>query len=232
MVTRHTISHADELYRGIARNPGANPDGRRGTKISNLYKVNFGAVAALDVDGIAAAQAVAGAGNLSLNGALASGGTVTLDVPRCIEVDTNNAGNTTQTATITGTDEYGHTMVEVLTLNGTTAVLGSKAFKTVTQIAISAAITGTMTAGTTDKLGLPYACQTADDIVSAAVDGSVEDATIVVADATNPATGTDGDVRGTVDFTQASNGTLRFSVLMEVDDTSQIGAYGVPQFAG
>ena len=108
-------------------------------------------MAAADADGIAAAQAVGGAGDLTLNGALASGGVATLDVPRHVSVVSADVGDTTQTATVTGTDRYGNAISEVLTLNGTTTVKGSKNFKTITQVAMSAATVGNVSAGSADE---------------------------------------------------------------------------------
>lgn len=108
--------------------------------------------AAADVDGVCAAQAVAGAGNLTIDGALASGGVATMDIPRHLVIDSTNAGDTTQTLTITGTDRYGNTLTEAIAANGTTAVDGTKNFATVTQVASDGAFTGNVTVGTTDSL--------------------------------------------------------------------------------
>ena len=88
---------------------------------------------ALDADGICAQQTLAAAGNALINGALASSGVVTLDVPRNVIVDA--AGAATAVLTVTGTDVYGVPMSEAITLNGTTAVAGKKAFKTITSVA-------------------------------------------------------------------------------------------------
>jgi hypothetical protein len=118
-----------------------------------LYMANLGAPIALDADGIAAAQNVSGGASMTLNGALASGGSVTLDVPRCLSVDSGGAD--TAVLTITGTDVYGRPMSEAITLNGTTQVNGKKAFKTVTSITSSANTSNSPFVGTTDILGLP-----------------------------------------------------------------------------
>lgn len=115
----------------------------------------LGAPETADVDGVCAAQAVASATNATINGAYATSGVATLDVPRGLVVDSTNAGDTTQTITVTGTDVYGWGMTETIALNGTTAVEGKKAFKTITEVAVSAALTGNLTVGTTDILGLP-----------------------------------------------------------------------------
>ena len=115
--------------------------------------VNLGAPAALDADGIAAAQSFAATGVFAINGALASGGAVTLDVPRAIQAVSTAAS--TVVVTVTGTDVYGRAMTEALTLNGTTAVVGKKAFKTISGATAGGAIDGPATIGTTDILGLP-----------------------------------------------------------------------------
>ena len=115
--------------------------------------VNLGAPIALDADGIAAAQNVSAGANMTLNGALASSGSVTLDVPRAVVVDSGGAD--TAVLTVTGTDVYGRPMSEAITLNGTTAVPGKKAFKTVTSISSSATTSNSPFVGTTDILGLP-----------------------------------------------------------------------------
>lgn len=115
--------------------------------------VTLGAPIALDDDGICAAQSLASAGNLTINGALASGGAVTLDQPRALQVVSSNTD--TATITITGTDVYGRAMSEAIVLNGTTAVIGKKAFKTISTVAGSAAIANLAKVGTTDILGLP-----------------------------------------------------------------------------
>jgi hypothetical protein len=62
------------------------------------------------------------------------------------------------------------------------------------------------------------------------MDGASDAVTSVVADTTDPATTTTGDVRGTVDFTTASNGTRRFTVMMiRPSDKSNTGLFGVTQ---
>lgn len=98
--------------------------------------------------GIATAQAVAGAGNLTLNGSLVSGGVANLVTAQRVGIVSANAGDTTQTATITGTNRNGSPISEVVTLNGTSTVDTKQDFLTVTNIAISAATAGNISAGT------------------------------------------------------------------------------------
>lgn len=112
-----------------------------------------------DADGYAQAQAVGGAGNLDMvtgSPALVTGGVGTPDVPRTATIVSANAGDTTQTATFTGTDPWDRTISETVTLNGTTAVDTTAIFKTVTQIAMSASTLGNISAGTNDTLATPW----------------------------------------------------------------------------
>lgn len=185
---------------------------------------------ALDADGIAQAQAVSGAGNLTINGALASGGVATLDVPRTVEIDSSNAGDTTQTATVYGTDVYGNAMTETIAFNGTTAVAGTKAFKTVTRVAVSAAMAGNANVGTTDVFGLPYRVDSRNYVQTAWNGAFVTTGTFAAADVTSPATATTDDVRGTYAVPDAANGTKRLTVWMYIEDADTVtGLYGVTQ---
>lgn len=98
--------------------------------------------------GLALAQAVGAAGNLNLTGALIVAGAYTGTGARRMVAVSTDAGDTTQTATFTGTDRYGRTLVEVVALNGVTPVITTQDFLTVTRVAISAATAGNISAGT------------------------------------------------------------------------------------
>ena len=186
--------------------------------------------ATLSATAVAAAQAVAGAGNLTINGASASGGVATLDVPRAVSIVSAGAGDTTQTATVYGTDAYGIPMTETIAFNGTTTVNGKKAFKTVTRVAISAATAGNVSVGSTDIFGLPYRTNTRNYAITAWNGAMVTTGTFVAADTTSPATATTGDVRGTYAVPDAANGTKRLTVWLSIaDDDTQTGLYGVAQ---
>lgn len=190
----------------------------------NVYNV---VPVALDADGICAQQTLASAGNALLNGALASGGTVTLDVPRNVIIDA--AGAATAVLTITGTDVYGIPMSEAITLNGTTAVAGKKAFKTITSIAASAAATDFFV-GTGDVFGLPIRANSRNYVLTAWDGAFVTTGTFVAAVTTSPATTTTGDVRGTYSVPDAADGTKRLTLWVFVlDDDTQTGLYGVTQ---
>lgn len=115
--------------------------------------ISLGAPITLDTGAVCAAQSLAALGNLVINGTQAVSGAVTIDVPRALQIVSSGAD--TAVLTITGTDVYGRAMSEAITLNGTTAVLGKKAFKTVSQVAGSAAIANLAKVGTQDVLGIP-----------------------------------------------------------------------------
>lgn len=183
--------------------------------------------AVLDADGICAQQTLGGAGNALINGALASSGTVTLDVPRNVIIDA--AGAATAVLTIFGTDVYGNAMSEAITLNGTTAVSGKKAFKTITRIAASAAATDFFV-GTGDVFGLPFRVDSRNYVQTAWNSTFVTTGTFVAAVTTSPATTTTGDVRGTYAVPDAADGTKRLSVWMYIEDAdTPTGLYGVAQ---
>jgi hypothetical protein len=202
----------------------------RVSKISEgVYLLNLGAPDTLDADGIAEAQSASGAHTLSLNGALASGGTVTLDVPRNVIADSGGAD--TAVLTVTGTDEYGNTMKENITLNGTTAVPGLKAFKTITSITSSATIANGAFVGTGDVIGLPMFLGKTGFVLKELQDGATATAGTLVAgiQTSGGSTATTGDVRGTYDPNSAANGSLAFSLVVVNPDPNYLG---LAQFAG
>lgn len=198
----------------------------------------------LQAAGLAAAQAVAGAGNLTLTAgtgvttSVVNGTTrYTLDTPRCVSLVSANAGDTTQTATVSGFDQYGQAMTATVALNGTNTVASTKAFKSVTQIAISAATAGNISAGYNDKLGLPVRLLDVGYITSVKWAGALaQDAgTAVAADVTSPATAATTDVRGCYTPSSAANGSRRLVMTIAVPaiacgpTATRIGALGVTQ---
>lgn len=175
-----------------------------------LQVYSVGAPATIVTTAICAAQAVAGAGNATINGTLATAGVATLDVPRCVTAVSSNVGDTTQTVTFTGTDQYGVAMTAIITLNGTSAVTTTKAFKTVTQVAVSAAMTGNLSSGDADVFGLPYYAANQDGLHVMWAGFPATSGTFV-AGVTTTATSSTGDVRGTFAPASASNGSRRLA---------------------
>lgn len=107
----------------------------------------------VDPDGIAEAQAVASATELSLDGALVSDGIFTGDFARRVGI-LSAADDSLVTFTITGTDADNKSISEGIA--GSAGAPGTEEttlyFKTVTSIATSAAATGNVSAGTVDEL--------------------------------------------------------------------------------
>lgn len=108
------------------------------------------ALAAYDADGICQSQSAAGAGSLTINGALASGGAVTMDAARRVGI-TSAGDDSSITFTITGTDRSSKTQSETLTGANAGSVESLKDFLTVTAVTVSAATASTVTVGTTGK---------------------------------------------------------------------------------
>lgn len=107
----------------------------------------FGPLDTADDNGICLTQTPAGAGNLTINGALATGGVATMDVARRVLI-TTAADETSKTFTITGTDWFGNTISEAVAGVDNTTTYTNADFKTVTQVAVSAATTGAIIVGT------------------------------------------------------------------------------------
>lgn len=185
-----------------------------------LEEVNLGAPDAADPDGVCEAQSGA-AGALSLDGALVVDGVAIFDVPRNVVIDSGGAD--TAVLTITGTDQYGVAMTENITLNGTTAVAGKKAFKTVTSVVSGATISNGAFVGTGDVLGLPFFLAAAGHVLKELEDGAAPTAGTVVAGVTTEATATTGDVRGTYDPNSACDGSAAFDLLIATTDPSNLG---------
>lgn len=100
----------------------------------------------LDADGITTSASLSGAGTLAINGALASTGTVTLSSGRQVTI-TSASDDTGVTFTVTGTDVNGAAQTEAITGADGAAATSTKYFKTITEIANSAASAGAVTAG-------------------------------------------------------------------------------------
>lgn len=240
---------SDDLYLGPVDRGGAVSDGpspmERGVGPMGRVYVFDVVPLTLQTSGLAVAQAVAGAGNLTLTAGTGvttrtrADGTVeyVLDTPRTLSIDSAALGDTTQTATFYGYDQYGQAMSEAVALNGTTEVYTKKAFKSVTRIAISAATAGNINAGFTDTLGLPVRVTNAGYIVSVKWNNTLaaDAGTFVAADTTSPATTTTDDVRGTYVPSSAADGSKRLVMVIAIPaigcgpNATRVGALGVTQ---
>ncbi len=214
------ITHDTILTAGA----GQKGNQQRGPTLSQMAVIRWGtnsqhgraAPAAAATNNILTAGVLTGGVAASPNGALASGGVATLDVPRSLQMVSANAGDTTQVITVRGFDEYGEALTETRTLNGTTIVNFLKAFKTVVSITSATTSAGNVTMGTTNVLGLPFRARLGD-ILQSNLDGAVEAGTRTVADTATPTAAT-GDIRGTFTPGTAPNGTRQYTVLQWISD--------------
>lgn len=102
------------------------------------------------------------------------------DVPRIVTVK-GNASGIAGDVVITGTDFNDDALTETIALNGATEVLGTKAFKTVTSIALPVetnAGTDTVSVGVGNKVGLPLAMPNASNVIAKTFNGAVDAGTV------------------------------------------------------
>lgn len=100
-----------------------------------------------DSDGLAQAQSLAGAGSLTLNGVLVSGGVGELDTARRVLI-TSVGNDSALTWTVTGTDRNGNSQTEDVAGASGAGVYTDLDFLTVTDISADGATAGNVTAGT------------------------------------------------------------------------------------
>lgn len=248
-MSRQNLSRADELFAGrVSYNRAFNA--KTGIPAFLPYLHKFGAIAVADADGLindATSTELPNnetvtytfpAANVSpTDEALRSG---ILDTPRnVVAVVTHGSSVVAMTILVTGTDQYGETMSELLTVpaTGTTqTVNGAKAFKTITSVAIASgtdAEANTLNLGTGDVIGLPFRSDATDWLrvyICTPPASALQDGATVVRAVTSAATTTTGDVRGTFNPSGSIDGTNQFYVEMELSrNTSKERSYGVAQ---
>lgn len=195
---------------------------------AKLAVLHLGSPSASGATNIAAAQAIAGAVALALNGTLVVNGVGVIDARtgRNVVAVSSNAGDTTQSITVTGTDMYGVAMHETIALNGTVTVAGKKAFKKITGIVASAALAGNISVGTGNVLGLPSYLLSAGYVLKELQDGAAAVAGTFVAGlamSTKPAA-TTADVRGTYTPNAAPDGSKAYSIIASLNNPAFLGA--------
>jgi hypothetical protein len=229
---QHRITNSDDVRTGNAVSSDRTKKGvpLTGEEAQSVVVLSLGAPAAAAANNVCLAQAIAGAANAVINGALASSGVATFDVPRAMQFVSSNAGDTTQTVTITGTDVYGAAMKERVTLNGTTIVQSKKAFKRVTQVAVSAVMAGNLTVGTNTVLGLPYR-PVRGGFIRGRLGEDTADAGTYTTPERSASTLTTNDVRGTYTPAGALNGANVYTVVIAMlNGPNDSDAYGIAQF--
>ena len=118
--------------------------------VSSVKSKFFGAVDALDADGISTTASISGAAALTINGTLTSGGSYTSgdNIGQLITI-TSAGDDSGITFTIVGTDAVGDDQTEVLTGADTDVATSSGYFNTVASITTSASTDAAVTAGVT-----------------------------------------------------------------------------------
>lgn len=184
----------------------------------NRGTVDFGTPAVADPDGIQDGVAYTA-------GLVFTFTTLESDVPYGRNVTVVAGAANTQTLTVTGRDYLNQLMTETFTMNGTTSVVGKKAFKTIESIA-SVTFAGDLDIGWGTKFGLPYTVSVCEGEYN---DNAAANAGTVTAPVTtDPATATTGDPRGLYVPTTTPDGTknLRAEFLFKAP-TEAIGLLGV-----
>lgn len=231
---QHRISVSDDIRTGAALPANHTKTGvpLEGAEAQAHRVISLGAPTVAATNNISTAQAVAGAADLTITGTLATAGVATLDVPRNVRVTSSNAGDTTQTATVYGTDVYGAAMREAIAFNGAATIVGKKAFKTVTRVAISAALAGNASVGTGSALGLPYRPVKGGFLRGRLNEDTADAGTYAVPERT-ASTATTNDVRGTYTPAGTLDGTNIYTVAVAVQNgPNDSDGYGIAQFNG
>jgi len=104
-----------------------------------------------DRNGICASQTPSAAGTLTIAGALATAGVATLDPPGHVSIY-GGSDESGDAYLITGTDRHNDALTENIIGPNATTVIGSKNFKTVTEVYVNGAATGAVEIGSADEL--------------------------------------------------------------------------------
>lgn len=148
----------------------------------------------------------------------------TLDVPRAVRI-VSGGDDSGITYTINGYDFFGQPQTEAFAGAAIGTATGKKTWQSIISVTHTGSVAGTFTMGTTDIFGLPVYVSDAGYIASVKWNNTLaQDAgTLVVGDATSPATSSTGDVRGTyTPSANASNGSRRLVVGIHLT-ASQVG---------
>lgn len=191
------------------------------------YRVEFGAPALGDADAILDGHSIAAAGSTT---------TLLLDTMdaaygRCLSVLASGAA--TSNVTVHGRDYLGQPMLESFTLNGTTPVVGTKAFKYIDKVVYAATASTTIDLGFNDKLGLPFRM---DNILSEEAD-NVRNATLgtlVTPSLVDPQTSVTTDPRGTYDPNTTLDGVKLISGIFlpnsDINASGNGGLHGLAHY--
>lgn len=224
------VTHFSDLRVGRAEGRGSRY-GVRGLDVvvGQRYTITPAAIA---TGAVCATQSAAAAGNLTINGTLASGGVATLDVPRAVTV-TSTGDDSPVNITITGTDAYGQTLVWTTTGPNAAATTSPKAFKTVTQVSVDTAVVSTLIAiGTGDRFGFPLKVAKRSDVL-VWWDGTLTTTSSGFTAADSTGSAKSGDVRGTYAVQSAADATKVLDMIVfSADPDTTDGLFGTAQYSG
>lgn len=196
------------------------------------YEVNFGPMAVAAAANILSATSIAVAGSTTtflqdntdpVNAAVQAQFPVGPGFGRTLQYVASGAA--TSLVTVKGRDYLGQPMVETITLNGATPVLGSKAFKWIDLITWGSTGGTTINVGTGSKLGLPFTMQ---NVLSEQLDG-VRVATLGTLNTpsrVDPQTAVTTDPRGTYTPQSTLNGTAVLTVHLIPDHKNNAAGNG------
>lgn len=207
--------------------PAAKAMGDLGQNLSQ--RVQLGAPVVADPDGIIDGQSIAAA--VTVTAFAATYTTAKMGkFGRNLTVVADGAA--TSAVDVYGRDYLGQPIRETLTLNGTTAVQGVKAFKYIDKVVCAATASRAIDLGWGAKLGLPYNCiaverEFEDGVVAAA-------GTLVAGVRTDPQTATTADPRGLYTTTGTLDGTAMFEIDCQFDNyvnsSGNGGLHGVKHY--
>lgn len=189
-------------------------------------RVNFGAPLAANATSLLNAASVAAGASLDLSGVAA------IPDPFGRNVVLVAGAAMATAAVVYGWDYLGQPIAEQFTMNGTTPVIGNKAFKALNYVSYTATAT-TLSIGTGVKLGLPYKTlrvgyEIANGVVAAA--GTLQPPSLV-----DPQTNVTTDPRGTYTTTTSMNGANIISAscdcVNDVNTSNHGGLHGLQQAA-
>lgn len=214
--------------------------------IGHPYVLDFGAPLALDSDAILDGVVMVNGSAVTVNTFTSGHGTATLiGYNGLVPFDSTTVGGNgwgrglrvvadgacTRTCTVTGYDYLGSKMVETMTVNGTTPVLGLKAFAWIESVVFSSSTdTTAIDLGWTNLFGVPYAMEArVVETKNGTVAANASTIVSALANATT-STATTADVRGTILFvTVLPDGSNTFGLVYTL---RRGNLHGNAQYAG
>lgn len=194
-------------------------------------RMTFGKPVVADADAILNDQSIAAAVDTTTF-LLSSSAIATAMSPYGRNVTVVASGAATSNVTVIGRDYLGQPMRESFTLNGTTPVVGTKAFKYIDRITAGVTAGTTIDVGYGARFGLPYKVIAVEREYAAGVVAAAGTLTGPVL--TDPQTATTADPRGLYTPTTTPNGTTEIEIDVQygnsVNAAGNGGLHGIRHF--